>query len=211
MENNKTTTFKDKWKLTAIILIIAFVLATGVAVFFAIKSNNKQSQLDSGINSGDTADNNKTTEDGVTIVDTPNISDDAQINDKEGYVAIPSWGIKIKMRDADKILITLFAHEGITQYKDSGAYYDESISYVIREDALQDKRCAVEGLGSGIIRLVNTGGLTDYRVIGDYAYAQAASPGGACEYNAEDAALQKRIFEDFVPANIEQIVPFIKK
>ena len=216
MENNNLlTTNKDKWKVVAIIFIIAFVLSTGVAIFFIVKNNSKQSQLSSGNSAYDDTDDKPTYNDDVTEVDTPNISDNAQVNDAKGYFVIREWGIKIKMRDADKISASLFFPEKPVQFMDFGAYYDSSIGYTINDGVLHDERCSQnggqEGLGGAILRLVNTGGLTDYRVVGDYAYARAAAPGVPCPYNTEDAALQTRIFEDFVPANIEQIVPFVKK
>ena len=204
-----STISQDKWKPIAIVSIIAFALSAGLAIFFFIQNNSKQSQIDSLIS---TCDNKISESCGDVALDTPITSDDVP-NKTADYLVVQKWGIKIRMRDADKIsLHTNFSMlEDPAQDVESGAYYDSLISYTINDGVLFDNRCDAGGLGGVIIRLINTGGLTNYRIVGDYAFAHVASPGIPCEFNTQDSALQVRIFKDFTTSNMEQIIPFVTK
>jgi len=144
------------------------------------------------------------TEDDNTNVDKnsgTDISDNSQTS-TDGYLVIEEWGIKIKMRDADKITPSVYFPEAPIQFFGNNAYWDSQISYTINENALHNKECSDNANGA-ILRFVSTGGSTNYRIVGNYAYFSMPAPGaGQCGSNAEDLALQQRILEDFVPANI---------
>jgi len=208
--NIPSSTVQDKWKLIAIVFIVAFALCSGWVILLLIQNNDRQSKSDSLVSSCDSTipkDKDNTT------VNEPDSGDITQNNGADGYFVVQDWGIKIRMRDADKISLAMDSsmRGNPMQFMDTGAYYDSAITYTINDGVLLDGRCSQKALGSEILRLVNTGGLTNYRVVGDYAYARVSSPGLPCQFNSEDAALQGRIYEDFDISNIEQIIPFVKK
>lgn len=114
------------------------------------------------------------------------------------YLEVKEWGLKVKMRDADKVTYTYDGSPG-----SSYGGYESSISFKIKPEHLRDKNCKLE---LGMFRTSQVPGFT-HRKIGDKYYFITGSPYGCVNSdgseNTVDNNLKKTIQEQLSLDNIE--------
>ena len=110
-----------------------------------------------------------------------------------GYLVIKEWGVKIKMKDAEKVTYT-YSATGKGEEQSNGTY-DSSVGLAVKPEFLQNKTCKVS-VGYDRYTKVIDFFKESAPKIGNYYYISGGSPYN-CENDA-DNALNKSIRTDFV-------------
>lgn len=138
-----------------------------------------------------TEDNSKDKSERVT-------TNDAAIDGQStvGYLLIPDFNLKIKMRDSDKIT---YSHETFDEpranFKDESIQYNTSIEPVVKSEYLVKKSCS-DQLSISLTFLFDEGQVSNLDIGGSPYY---------CSDNPNDIALWNRVLEDFRIENISKI------
>lgn len=132
----------------------------------------------------------------------PNPEQSEQPTSNEGYVEIKEWGVKIALRDYDKVQFELVNQAGSA----SGIELDfESYATpTFKPEFLQDDTCEP---GVSVYRSEKSFTDRGQKKIGDFYYTIAGGP-GACSDDPEnnpDDQLQTRFLKDFTVENISGI------
>ena len=112
-------------------------------------------------------------------------------------VAIKEWGVKVTLRDASKVKISVVANTTGGMFMGETPYEAEAIPS-FAAGAVQDDSCKT---GVTMVRSKESlASSTNQKKIGDYYYAVTGSP-QHCENSADDQ-LHERILQDFLPSNL---------
>jgi len=166
-----------------ILLILVVLVAAGLLAYRMIHDKNKNKTQN-------TTQNNTTNDTAKTSnnTTTPTTS----------FLSIPEWGVKIAMRDASKVQVTVNNKSGMIFGEDP--YEAEAVPDFIK-GAVQDDSCKP---GLGLYRSKTAfADSSIQKKVGDYYYAVTGGP-GSCEKDA-DNQLKTRFLHDFDPNNISAL------
>lgn len=176
----------------ASVLIVVITLAV-VAVGFAgyrVYENSKDK----------TADNQNTQADTSKQEAAPQPTTQTEQKDKnEGYLVIKEWGVKIKMKDSDKV--TYVFDDVDAEDPASGESYDSSMALQVKDEFLQDKSCKVSVGWSRYPTLKDDFFIQRAKKIGDYYFISGGSPYNCG--NDADNAINQSVRSDF--GNLETL------
>ncbi|HEX5456116.1 MAG TPA: hypothetical protein VFW77_01990 [Candidatus Saccharimonadales bacterium] len=172
-----------------ILIIVGIIGGTGVYVY-------KQNQSDKDLGSGGNSQIQKTASD--SQADKQTAQTPAAEDSNKGFLVIKEWGIKVKLRDSDKVTgYTYDSKPGdIFGYK-----YDSAVTPVIKLINAKNENCKT--IGVYMYRTdKNYEGVT--KKVGDHYFLVTGSPGQCADStNDPDELANQRLVKDFVPANAE--------
>lgn len=117
---------------------------------------------------------------------------------------ISEWGIKLRLRNAEKLEYS---------YKAGGDFlatvqntYDSSIVPKFELEYLDSKECVQPGIGVYRSKEVNNGSQSsNIKKLGDHYYFITGAPGQCSSGSASDLKLQSTFLEDFKTSNISEL------
>ena len=136
----------------------------------------------------------------ITAKKASNTSTSTSSSKSASYVNLTEWGIKIKIRDADKVVFTI--DDSVT--KPYGIDAIGTAGPKFKPEALVDKSCEP---GVSLYRSNQSPGDFANKKVNEKYYWITGGP-GACSNNPTtnpDDILKQRFLQDFIVDNIEQI------
>ena len=170
-----------------LIIVLVVVGLLGFAGWYVWQKNNK---------SDDSQNNQATTQNDqeqTAPQETPTPEEAPANND--GFLVLEAWGVKLPLRDYDKVQIEIKNQDGrLDHASDYEAYAEPSF----KAGVMQDKTCT-----AGLNLYRSKSNFPDFQVkkkIGDYYYVTTGSP-FVCN-NAADQQINARFVEDFSSAKL---------
>lgn len=166
-----------------IFVIVIIVGGTGYYIYHSSKQADKNLQS----TSTDTKFNKKKskTADRVT-------QDEVNLD----YIVIKEWGVKVKVRDANKVSVQVANEPGDSPT----GKVDGSANPVFKSGVLQDQSCTP---GVSLYRSAGQNEFNNAKLIGSHYYFITGSP-GPCMQDS-DNQLKQRFLEDFTLENVQQL------
>lgn len=113
-----------------------------------------------------------------------------------GYVVVKEWGVKVKVRDADKVDVKVSNEPGDSPVGRT----DGSVTLIFKSDALQDQSCSP---GVSLYRSTKQDDFGNAKLINGRYYFVTGSP-GPCSQDS-DNQLKERFLDDFKTENVQQL------
>jgi hypothetical protein len=198
------------WKIATIVLTI-IVLCLGGILTLTVISKNDELQKSQDLLAAQEA-KQKESADKTNTTEVPEQKPVEELPDEptataptapapdvnEGYLIIKEWGVKVKMRDADKVTYEMVS--------------SNAAKPIIKPNVRQDARCKNDDLGLALLRYkfnnlpeAYKGEYPAKKAIDTYIYVEEGAPGIVCPYNKDDGALEERVLLDFNILNIEKL------
>lgn len=176
-----------------LLIVIALALVTGVG-YYVYHTQNEENKPQTSQNTSNTQGNESQQAS----------TDSAKADNLAGYVAVKEWGVKVAIRDAEKVQYTI---DNTPNTVISGDTYESHLSPSFKPEALQDKSCTPGvGMYRSKTKFANVGE-DNQKKVGDYYYFVTGGP-GACSDNPEtnpDDQLKTRFLADFAPKNVTSL------
>ena len=127
-----------------------------------------------------------------------NAVQDAQEPSTSEYAEVKDWGVKVALRDYDKVQFTIRNQEGELA---SGGRYQGSANPSFKPEFVADDSCEP---GLGLYRSMTSSAERTEKKIGDYYYFIAGGPGACSDdpANNPDDQLKTRFLQDFTLQNL---------
>lgn len=123
--------------------------------------------------------------------------------DSNSYYKIEAWGIKVALRDADKVDLKIDDKQGELIGTDP---FNGVAEPQFKDSALEDKTCT-PGVALYRSKTSFSSFASTEQKVGDYYYVVTGGPGSCSDdpANNPDDQLKTRFLEDFKPSNISLI------
>jgi len=172
------------FSILIVILMIAIIAAIGILAFKVVHDKNKDKRQDTTQNSQKNSSSTNTPAKTPTEATAP--------------VDIPSWGVKITLRDANKVQLTTENKSG--KLLDVDSYEGVAVPKFVA-GAVQDPTC-IPSL-SLFRSKTSFSQAAEQKKIGDYYYMITGAP-GPCDNDA-DNQLKTRFLKDFTTNNLSEL------